>query len=167
LTLLGLVALEDPPCHGAADALAACRRAGIGVAMITGDHRATARAIAAEVGLLRPDAVVAAGADLPVDDDELGALIDRDGTVVARVSPKDKLRIARVLGRRGHVVAMTATASTTRPRCGKHRSAWRWGAPGPTSLGRPPTWSSSTMTSPRSSPPSSRAARLLPTFADS
>jgi magnesium-transporting ATPase (P-type) len=115
LTLLGLAALEDPPRHGAADALAACRRAGIRVAMITGDHPATARAIATEVGLLGPDAVVVAGADLPPDDDTLGALIDRDGVVVARVSPEDKLRIAQVLGRRGHVVAMTGDGVNDAP----------------------------------------------------
>ena len=51
LTLLGMVALEDPPRPGGAAALAACRRAGIKVAMITGDHPDTARAIAREVGL--------------------------------------------------------------------------------------------------------------------
>jgi magnesium-transporting ATPase (P-type) len=115
LTLLGLVALEDPPRHGAADALAACRRAGIRVAMVTGDHPSTARAIAAEVGLLGPDELVLVGRDLPADDAELGALIDRDGVVIARVSPEDKLRIAQVLGRRGHVVAMTGDGVNDAP----------------------------------------------------
>jgi magnesium-transporting ATPase (P-type) len=52
LTLLGLVALEDPPRQGAAAAIRDCRRAGIKVAMVTGDHPATARAVAREVGLL-------------------------------------------------------------------------------------------------------------------
>jgi magnesium-transporting ATPase (P-type) len=115
LTMLGLVALEDPPRHGAAEALAACRRGGIRVAMVTGDHPATARAIAAEVGLLGAEQVVVAGHDLPADDEELGALIDRDGVVVARVSPEDKLRIAQVLGRRGHVVAMTGDGVNDAP----------------------------------------------------
>jgi magnesium-transporting ATPase (P-type) len=115
LTLLGLVALEDPPRHGAAPALAACRRAGIQVAMITGDHPETARAIAEEVGLLTDDRVVVEGRDLPEDDDELGALIDRDGIVIARVAPEDKLRIAQVLGRRGHVVAMTGDGVNDAP----------------------------------------------------
>ena len=50
LTLLGLVGIQDPPRLGVADSIAACRRAGIRVAMITGDHPATARAIAREVG---------------------------------------------------------------------------------------------------------------------
>ena len=115
LTLLGLVALEDPPRHGAAAALAACRRAGVRVAMITGDHPETARAIAAEVDLLGADGLVVEGKDLPDDDAELGALIDRDGIVIARVAPEDKLRIAHVLGRRGHVVAMTGDGVNDAP----------------------------------------------------
>jgi magnesium-transporting ATPase (P-type) len=115
LTLLGLVALEDPPRRGARDALAACRKAGIRVAMITGDHPATARAIAAEVGLLSPDGLVIEGTDLPDDDADFGELIDHDGIVIARVTPEDKLRIARVLGRRGHVVAMTGDGVNDAP----------------------------------------------------
>ena len=107
LELLGLIGLQDPPRSGAADAIAACRRAGIRVAMVTGDHPATARAIAAEVGLLLPDGTVLDGKHLPADEQVLGALIDRDGLVLARIEPEDKLRIARALQARGHVVAMT------------------------------------------------------------
>jgi calcium-translocating P-type ATPase len=107
LTLLGLLAFEDPPRPGVQSSLDACRQAGIRVAMITGDHPETARAIADEVGLRTPDGAVLVGDDLPHDDAVLGALLDRDGVVVARVSPEDKLRIARVLQERGHVVAMT------------------------------------------------------------
>jgi magnesium-transporting ATPase (P-type) len=75
--------------------------------MVTGDHPATAAAIATEVGLRTPDDPVIVGRDLPASDEDLGALVDRSGTVVARVSPEDKLRIARALRMRGHVVAMT------------------------------------------------------------
>jgi len=107
LELLGLVALEDPPREGVASAIAACRAAGIRLAMITGDHPATARAIANEVGLVGPAGLVIAGDDLPDDDAALGELLDRDGVVVSRVSPEQKLRIARALRARGHVVAMT------------------------------------------------------------
>ncbi len=107
LSLLGLLGLEDPPRVGVARAIAACREAGIRVAMVTGDHPATARAIADEVGLLTSAGLVVTGSDLPADDDRLGALVDRDGIVISRVTPEDKLRIARALRSRGHVVAMT------------------------------------------------------------
>ena len=107
LELLGLVGLADPPRPGAAAALAACRRAGIKVALVTGDHPATARAIAQATGVLSPDGLVVLGSELPTDDEELGELVDRDGIVIARVDPEAKLRIARALQRRGHVVAMT------------------------------------------------------------
>jgi magnesium-transporting ATPase (P-type) len=107
LELLGLIGLEDQPRPEARDALAACRRAGIRVAMITGDHPGTAAAVAHQVGLSLPGAPVIDGTALPGDDEVLGALLDRDGAVVSRVSPEDKLRIARALQARGHVVAMT------------------------------------------------------------
>ena len=107
LELLGLVGLEDPPRPAVTDAIAACRRAGIRVAMVTGDHPATARAIAAEIGLLGPDGLVVEGRDLPEDDEILAALVDRDGIVLARIEPEDKVRVAQALRRRGHVVAMT------------------------------------------------------------
>ena len=107
LTLLGLIGLEDPPRDDVSDAIAACQRAGIRLAMVTGDHPATARAVGEQVGLAGPDALVTTGAALPEDDDALGAMLDRDGVILARVTPEDKLRIARALQNRGHVVAMT------------------------------------------------------------
>jgi magnesium-transporting ATPase (P-type) len=107
LELLGVVGLEDPPRPDVADAIVACRRAGIQLAMVTGDHPGTATAIATEVGLLGEHGIVIEGKDLPEDDDALGELLDRDGVVVARVAPEDKLRIAHALQARGHVVAMT------------------------------------------------------------
>jgi magnesium-transporting ATPase (P-type) len=107
LELLGLLAFLDPPRAEVADALAACRTAGIRVAMVTGDHPATARAIASAVGLLVDGELVLEGGSLPSDEAVLGALLDRDGVVVSRVTPEDKLRITRALQARGHVVAMT------------------------------------------------------------
>jgi calcium-translocating P-type ATPase len=107
LQLLGLVGLQDPPRPGARTAIAACRAAGVAVAMITGDHPETAVAVAREVGLALPGAPVVTGAELPDDDAQLGPLVDRDGIVIARVAPEDKLRIAVALEHRGHVVAMT------------------------------------------------------------
>jgi magnesium-transporting ATPase (P-type) len=115
LTLLGMVGIEDPPRGAVADSIAACRRAGIRVAMVTGDHPRTARAIGREVGLWTSDALLVEGKDLPHDDEMLGALMDRDGVIVSRVSPEEKLRIARALRRRGHVVAMTGDGVNDAP----------------------------------------------------
>jgi magnesium-transporting ATPase (P-type) len=75
--------------------------------MITGDHPATAEAIARELGLAGQDCIVLQEPELPEDETMLGALLDRDGVVVSRVAHKHKLRIARALHSRGHVVAMT------------------------------------------------------------
>lgn len=107
LTLLGLVALEDPPRAEATNAIASCRRAGIKIAMVTGDHPSTAAAIAREVGMMGPEGLVLSASELPADNVRLGEAIDHDGIVIARVSPEDKLRIAHALHTRGHVVAMT------------------------------------------------------------
>ncbi len=107
LVLLGLVALEDPPRVEVRAAIEACRRAGIKVAMLTGDHPSTALAIAHQVGLAGPNAEALEGTDLPADEALLGALVDRDGMVISRVTPEDKLRIAKALRARGHVLAMT------------------------------------------------------------
>ena len=115
LSLLGLIGLEDPPRSGVRESIESCRRAGVRVVMVTGDHPATAAAIAREVGLALPGAPVLVGVDLPPDDDELARLIARDGAVLARVSPEDKFRIARVLRTRGDVVAMTGDGVNDAP----------------------------------------------------
>lgn len=116
LELLGLLALEDPPREGVAEALRACRQAEIRVAMLTGDHPRTAAAIAREVGLLDASGTVLEGSTLPEDDDRLAELLDQPGgAVVARVSPAQKLRIARALRSRGHVVAMTGDGVNDAP----------------------------------------------------
>ncbi|RVW08726.1 cation-transporting P-type ATPase [Prescottella agglutinans] len=109
LTLVGLFGIEDPPRPAVPAALTAARRAHIRVVMLTGDHPATAVAVAREIGLVdgvtRP--VVVEGGDLPEHDVALGDFLDRDGVVVSRVSPEQKLAVARALQARGHVVAMT------------------------------------------------------------
>ena len=107
LELVGLVGYLDPPRPAAREALARCRRAGIKVAMITGDHPKTAEAIGRSVGLVLEGAPILLGSELPTDVDELGALVDQDGIVISRATPEDKLRIAQALRARGHVVAMT------------------------------------------------------------
>ncbi|WP_427173304.1 cation-translocating P-type ATPase [Arthrobacter sp. 92] len=107
LELLGLIGLHDPPRHEVSMALASAREAGIKVAMVTGDHAFTAAAIARETGLMGTPELVLLGTDLPDDDAVLAALLDRDGVVVSRVTPEQKLRVARLLQHRGHVLAMT------------------------------------------------------------
>jgi magnesium-transporting ATPase (P-type) len=89
LELLGLMAIQDPPRPGITESIAACRRAGIAVAMVTGDHPDTARAIAKQVGLLGAEDWVIEGRNLPQDEARLGALVDRDGIVLSRVTPQD------------------------------------------------------------------------------
>jgi magnesium-transporting ATPase (P-type) len=102
---LGLVGLLDPPRPEVRAALEACRGAGMRVAIVTGDQPGTACAVARQVGL--DPSLVVTGLELPDDEALLGALIDRDGVVACRVSPEQKLKIARALQARGHVVAMT------------------------------------------------------------
>jgi magnesium-transporting ATPase (P-type) len=115
LEVFGLLALQDPPRDEVAGSLATCREAGIKVAMLTGDHPTTARAIAAQVGLLGPEGIVVEGRDLPEDDAALGELLDHDGVVISRVTPEDKLRITTALQHRGHVVAMTGDGVNDAP----------------------------------------------------
>ena len=113
LELLGMVGFEDPPRAHAAQSLAACRAAGVRIAMVTGDHPETARAIACETGL--GTGMVIEGRDLPADDAALGEAVDADGVVLARIEPEDKLRIARALRARGYVVAMTGDGVNDAP----------------------------------------------------
>ncbi|WP_410645097.1 cation-translocating P-type ATPase [Amycolatopsis sp. lyj-346] len=116
-TLVGLQAMHDPPRPEAITAVAACRSAGIDVKMITGDHAGTARAIAAEVGLVdeAASARVLTGAELAelpeVGFDETVAATQ----VFARVSPGQKLQLVQALQRRGHVVAMTGDGVNDAP----------------------------------------------------
>jgi calcium-translocating P-type ATPase len=107
MELLGLVGLQDPPRPDVGEVIRTARQAGVKIAMITGDHPATAGAIARQIGLTGTPEYVLEGADLPDDEQLLGALLDRDGVVVSRVSPEQKLRVAKALQSRGHVVAMT------------------------------------------------------------
>jgi Ca2+-transporting ATPase len=104
LQFIGLVGLVDPPRPEARTAIGLCHDAGIQVKMITGDHPATAAAIAAELGIVGD---TLSGADLDaLTDPALDELVDHTG-VFARVSPEHKVRIVGALKRRGHIVAMT------------------------------------------------------------
>ncbi|HYG57319.1 MAG TPA: HAD-IC family P-type ATPase, partial [Symbiobacteriaceae bacterium] len=112
---LGLVGLMDPPRREVAEALHVCEQAGIRVMMVTGDHPATAEAVAREAGLLQQGGQTLTGADLDgLSDDELARLLPRT-TICARVAPRHKLRIVRALRRAGHVVAMTGDGVNDAP----------------------------------------------------
>ena len=114
LKLLGLVGMADPVRPEVPDAMARCRQAGIRVVMITGDHPATARSVAAKAGL--PASQVILGSELPTDDQELAKLLaNPDVGVLARVAPETKLRIAKALQSLGNVVAMTGDGVNDAP----------------------------------------------------
>ncbi|MFD7611641.1 cation-translocating P-type ATPase [Streptomyces sp. NPDC059828] len=106
LRLLGLAAMSDPPKPAATTTLAACRAAGITPVLVTGDHPATARSVAARVGLLDSESgegAVATGRDLAA-----GRILDPTVvTVFARTDPQQKLDIVQAWHERGHVTAMT------------------------------------------------------------
>ncbi|HEV2735920.1 MAG TPA: HAD-IC family P-type ATPase, partial [Longimicrobiaceae bacterium] len=106
-TFLGLQGMIDPPRPEAVRAVAACRRAGIAVKMITGDHRTTAAAIGRELGLLSPADEAMTGEELAgMSDAELAEAVRRV-SVFARVAPEHKLRLVKALQAQGEVVAMT------------------------------------------------------------
>lgn len=121
LTLLGLLGLIDPPRQDAIAAVAQCRRAGITVKMITGDHAVTAAAIAADIGIgaERRDATGRAGAltGRQLDALDREALPDAaaDIDVFARTTPENKLQLVEALQQRGHVVAMTGDGVNDAP----------------------------------------------------
>ncbi len=114
LVFLGLVAFLDPPREEVVAAIAECHSAGIAVKMITGDHGATAAAIARQLGL-GDDPEVVTGADLDAMDDEALLAAVRRASVFARTNPAHKLRIVRALQSEGAVVAMTGDGVNDAP----------------------------------------------------
>lgn len=112
LTLVGLVGLLDPSRPEAKVAIAHCASAGVAVKMITGDHAATAQAIAADLGI--PGSVLTGRELDDLDDEALVARIDGVG-VFARVAPEHKVRIVRALQSTGNVVAMTGDGVNDAP----------------------------------------------------
>ncbi|MDG4549379.1 MAG: HAD-IC family P-type ATPase [Candidatus Contendobacter sp.] len=112
LTLIGLIGIIDPPRPEAREAIRVCQVAGVAVKMITGDHRATAAAIARDLGL---SGEVHEGRELEgLDAATLAALVERTA-VFARVAPEHKMRIVEALKARGHVVAMTGDGVNDAP----------------------------------------------------
>jgi magnesium-transporting ATPase (P-type) len=115
LVFAGLQGMHDPPRPGVREAIDQCRESGIRVVMITGDHAATASAIATDLGIDVEGAPAVTGAQLAdMDDDELATRVT-EVSVFARVSPEDKLRIVRALQSLDHVVAVTGDGVNDAP----------------------------------------------------
>ena len=115
LVWLGLVGMIDPPRPEAQRAVQEAREAGIRTIMITGDHPATAAAIAVELGIVPVGARALAGPELSaMDADDLERAV-REVSVYARVSPEHKLRIVEALQKQGEVVAMTGDGVNDAP----------------------------------------------------
>src|SRR4029453_18820914 len=115
LVLLGMVGMIDPPRPEAKDAVAIAKRAHIRSVMITGDHPATAEAIARELAIFEPGSRTVTGAELRgMSEDALDAIVEHV-RVFARVDPEHKLRIVGALQRKGHIVAMTGDGINDAP----------------------------------------------------
>ena len=112
---LGLIAMVDPPREESAQAVADCYSAGMKPVMITGDHVATASAIARKIGILKEGGLAVSGPELDqMDDDTLQKKLP-DISVYARVSPEHKIRIVKLWQKLGKIVAMTGDGVNDAP----------------------------------------------------
>ena len=115
LTFLGLFGLMDPPRPEARAAVELCHRAGVRPVMITGDHKATASAVARELDILRPGDRTLTGAELDFLPQELLEEDIDQFSVFARVSPEHKMRIVNAWQKKGKIVAMTGDGVNDAP----------------------------------------------------
>ncbi|MBI9095183.1 MAG: cation-translocating P-type ATPase [Sphaerochaeta sp.] len=115
LTFMGLLGMIDPPREEAKEALRLCKKAGIRVVMITGDHLGTATAIAQQLGILNKGERAIDGQTLNAMDDKALTEAVHTISVYARVSPSDKIRIVKAWQDRGEVVAMTGDGVNDAP----------------------------------------------------
>lgn len=115
LVFAGIQGMMDPPRPEVIDAIQNCKKAGIKVVMITGDHATTALAIAKMIGIIDGDGKVLTGKEIErMSDDELFPKM-KDIFVFARVSPEHKLRITQQLIRHGEIVAVTGDGVNDAP----------------------------------------------------
>ncbi len=115
LIFVGLIGMIDPPREGVKEAVRTCKKAGIKTVMITGDHIATAKAIAKELGILEMGDMAITGAELDnISDNELTRNI-ASYSVFARVTPEHKVRIVKAWQKTGAVVAMTGDGVNDSP----------------------------------------------------
>lgn len=115
LIFLGLAAMSDPPRPQSRGAVAEAKKAGIRTVMITGDHKATAAAVAADIGIFAPGDLAVTGMELEqMSEQELENNLERI-SVYARVSPEHKIRIVEAWQRKGHITAMTGDGVNDAP----------------------------------------------------
>ena len=115
LTFVGLIGMIDPPRQGVKEAVKTCKRAGIKTVMITGDHIATATAIARELNILGKNDKAMTGQELEkMPQKQLEENI-KEYSVFARVTPEHKVRIVKAWQKRGAVVAMTGDGVNDSP----------------------------------------------------
>ena len=115
LIFVGLIGMIDPPREGVKEAVMTCQKAGIKTVMITGDHIATATAIAKNLGILKTGEKAITGSELnKISDEELERNIT-SYSVFARVTPEHKVRIVKAWQKRGKVVAMTGDGVNDSP----------------------------------------------------
>ncbi len=115
LTLIGLMAMIDPPREEVYDAVKNAKNSGIKTIMITGDHKTTAIAIANEIGIMNSDDLALTGKELDdLSESKLDKILDKV-SVYARVSPENKIRIVRAWQRKGKVCAMTGDGVNDAP----------------------------------------------------
>lgn len=115
LVFVGLIGMMDPPREGVKEAVETCRRAGIKTVMITGDHIATAKAIAKELGILKGTDLAITGAELEKIPQERFEKEIMNYSVFARVSPEHKVKIVKAFQASGKVVAMTGDGVNDAP----------------------------------------------------
>lgn len=115
LVFVGLVGMIDPPRPEVKEAVRVCKQAGMRPLMITGDHKDTASAIAADIGILEPGQLVMTGAEIDaMSDEDFYANIEKY-SVFARVSPENKVRIVKAYKSKGKIVAMTGDGVNDAP----------------------------------------------------
>ncbi|MEM3578219.1 MAG: cation-translocating P-type ATPase [Candidatus Bathyarchaeia archaeon] len=118
MTFVGIMGMIDPPREEVKDAISLCRKAGIRVVMVTGDHKLTAVAVAKELNLIGENEApsqVLTGEELDkINDEQLTQMVE-NVVIYARVSPEHKMRIVKAWKAKGYVVAMTGDGVNDAP----------------------------------------------------